>query len=42
MAYDWDRNERDGRFDELAAGLIFFTIVTLLLASAFLVVSFAR
>ncbi len=28
MAYDWDRNERDGRFDELAAGLIFFTIIT--------------
>lgn len=42
MAYNWDRNEREGRFDELAAGLIFVTIVTLLLASAYLVVSFAR
>ncbi|WP_425960314.1 hypothetical protein [Rhizobium nepotum] len=21
MAYDWNRNERDGRFDELAAAL---------------------
>lgn len=38
MAYDWDR---DGRFDELAAGLIFFTIITLLLASAYLVTSLA-
>jgi hypothetical protein len=37
LAYDWDRNEREGRFDELAAGLIFFTIITLLLASAYLV-----
>lgn len=37
MAYDWNRNERDGRFDELAAALIFFTIVSLLLASAYLV-----
>jgi len=41
MAYDWDRNERDGRFDELAAGLIFFTIITLLLALAYLVTSLA-
>jgi hypothetical protein len=41
LAYDWDRNERDGRFDELAAGLIFFTIITLLLASAYLVTSLA-
>ena len=41
MAYDWDRNERDGRFDELAAGLIFFTIITLLLASDYLVTSLA-
>lgn len=41
MAYDWDRNERDGRFDELVAGLIFFTIITLLLASAYLVTSLA-
>jgi len=41
MAYDWDRNERDGQFDELAAGLIFFTIITLLLASAYLVTSLA-
>lgn len=41
MAYDWDRNERDDRFDELAAGLIFFTIITLLLASAYLVTSLA-
>ncbi|WP_312941786.1 hypothetical protein [Agrobacterium pusense] len=41
MAYDWDRNERDGRFNELAAGLIFFTIITLLLASAYLVTSLA-
>ena len=42
MAYDWDRNGRDGQFDELAAGLMFFTIVTLLLASTYLVISFAR
>jgi len=41
LAYDWDRNERDGRFDELAAGLIFFTIITLLLVSAYLVTSLA-
>ena len=41
MAYDWDRNERDGRIDELAAGLIFFTIITLLLVSAYLVTSLA-
>jgi hypothetical protein len=38
MAYDWNRNERDGRFDELAAALIFFT---LLLASAYLVTGLA-
>ncbi len=42
MAYDWNRNEHDGRFDELAAALIFFTIVCLLLASAYLVTSLAR
>ncbi|WP_272872442.1 hypothetical protein [Agrobacterium tumefaciens] len=42
MTYDWNRNERDGRFDELAAALIFFTVVTLLLASAYLVTSLAR
>lgn len=42
MAYDWNRNERDGRFDELAAVLVFFTVVTLLLASAYLVTSLAR
>ncbi|AHK02704.1 hypothetical protein [Agrobacterium tumefaciens] len=41
MAYDWNRNERDDRFDELAAGLIFFTIVSLLLASAYLVTGLA-
>jgi len=41
LAYDWDRNERDGRFDELAAGLIFFTIITLLLLSAYLVTGLA-
>ncbi|MGP4674414.1 hypothetical protein ACSV5N_20890 [Agrobacterium salinitolerans] len=42
MAYDWDRNERDGRFDELAAGFMFFTIVTLLFASAYFVIGFAK
>ncbi|MBB4408144.1 MULTISPECIES: hypothetical protein [Agrobacterium tumefaciens complex] len=41
MAYDWNRNERDGRFDELAVALIFFTVVTLLLASAYLVTGLA-
>ncbi|MGV2068917.1 MULTISPECIES: hypothetical protein [Agrobacterium] len=41
MAYDWNRNERDGRFDELAAALIFFTVVSLLLASAYLVTGLA-
>lgn len=41
MAYDWNRNERDDRFDELAAGLIFFTVVCLLLASAYLVTGLA-
>ncbi|MGP4668749.1 hypothetical protein [Agrobacterium pusense] len=41
MAYDWDRNERDGRFDELAAGLIFFTVVTVLLLSVYLVTGLA-
>jgi len=41
MAYDWNRNERDDRFDELAAGLIFFTVVSLLLASAYLVTGLA-
>ncbi|WP_276327106.1 hypothetical protein [Agrobacterium salinitolerans] len=42
MAYDWDRNDRDGRFDELAAGFMFFTIVTLLFASAYFVIGFAK
>ncbi|MGV2112845.1 hypothetical protein ACQZ46_16360 [Agrobacterium salinitolerans] len=42
MAYDWDRNERDGRFDELAAGFMFFTIVTLLFASAYFVIGFVK
>lgn len=41
MAYDWNRNEREGRLDELAAALIFFTVVTLLLASAYLVTTYA-
>ncbi|WP_286084895.1 hypothetical protein [Agrobacterium sp. 33MFTa1.1] len=41
MAYDWDRNESDGRFDELVTGLIFFTIITLLLLSAYLVTGLA-
>ena len=41
MAYNWNRNECDGRFDELAAAIIFFTVVTLLLASAYLVTTFA-
>jgi len=41
LAYDWDRNERVGRFDELAAGLIFFTIISLLLVSAYLVTGLA-
>ncbi|WIE39391.1 hypothetical protein G6L16_023515 [Agrobacterium tumefaciens] len=41
MAYDWNRNEREGMFDELAAGLIFFTVVSLLLASAYLVTGLA-
>jgi hypothetical protein len=42
LAYDWNRNEREGMFDELAAALIFFTIVSLLLASAYMVTTFAR
>lgn len=42
MAYDWNRNECEGMFDELAAVLIFFTIVSLLLASAYLVTTFAK
>ncbi len=37
-----NRNEREGMFDELAAALIFFTIVSLLLASAYMVTTFAR
>jgi len=41
LAYDWDRNERVGRFDELAEGLIFFTIISLLLVSAYLVTGLA-
>ncbi|MGP4691955.1 hypothetical protein [Agrobacterium cavarae] len=36
MTYDWERNERDGRFDALAAVPIFSTVVFLLLASAYL------
>ncbi|WP_262517170.1 hypothetical protein [Agrobacterium tumefaciens] len=42
MAYDWNRNERDGSFDELAAALILFTVITLLLASVYLVTSLAK
>jgi len=37
MTYDWERNERDGRFVELAAALIFSTVVSRRLASSYLV-----
>lgn len=35
--FDWRRNERDGKFDELAAALICVAVISLLLAFAYLV-----
>ncbi|WP_272872289.1 hypothetical protein [Agrobacterium tumefaciens] len=42
MAYDWTGAGREGKFDELAAGFIFFAIICLLLVSIYLLTALSN